>query len=80
MRRQYVQSSEERDEARAAEAFAPRLMTPADAARYMGLAEGTVRRMIAAGRLPIVRIGRATRIDRIKLDKLLDGGVLSTGD
>jgi excisionase family DNA binding protein len=55
-------------------------MTPADAARYMGLAEGTVRRMIAAGRLPIVRIGRATRIDRIKLDKLLDGGVLSTGD
>jgi excisionase family DNA binding protein len=46
----------------------------------MGLAEGTVRRMIAAGRLPIVRIGRATRIDRIKLDKLLDGGVLSTGD
>lgn len=73
-------SSEEREEERAPEAFAPRLMTPADAARYMGLAEGTVRRMVAAGKLPIVRIGRATRIDRIKLDKLIDGGVLETGD
>jgi len=60
--------------------FPPRLMTASDAARYMGLAEGTVRRMMAAGRLPIVKIGRASRIDRIKLDKLLDGGVLQTGD
>lgn len=73
-------SSDDQDEARPSEPFAPRLMTAADAARYMGLAEGTVRRMIAGGKLPIVRIGRATRIDRIKLDKLLDGGVLETGD
>ena len=55
-------------------------MTVAEAAHYMGLAEGTVRRMIAGDKLPIVRIGRATRIDRVKLDKLLDGGVLETGD
>ena len=75
-----MQSSDERDDAGAPEALTPRLMSAADAARYMGLAEGTVRRMIAAGKLPIVRIGRATRIDRIKLDKLLDGGVLETGD
>ncbi len=75
-----MQPSDEGDDARASGVFAPRLMTPADAARYMGLAEGTVRRMIAAGKLPIVRIGRATRIDRIKLDKLIDGGVLATGD
>lgn len=72
--------SEEHTEARNGAAFPPRLMTASDAARYMGLAEGTVRRMMAAGKLPIVKIGRASRIDRIKLDKLLDGGVLETGD
>ena len=68
------------DENRPDAGITPRLMTVADAARYMGVAEGTVRRMIAGDKLPIVRIGRATRIDRAKLDKLLDGGVLETGD
>ena len=68
------------DENRPDLAITPRLMTVAEAARYMGVAEGTVRRMIAGDKLPIVRIGRATRIDRAKLDTLLDGGVLETGD
>jgi len=73
-------SREEQAEPSGGTPFPPRLMTAADAAHYMGLAEGTVRRMMAAGRLPIVKIGRAARIDRIKLDKLLDGGVIETGD
>jgi len=57
----------------------PRLLTAAQAAHYLGLAEGTVRRMMAAGSLPLVKIGRASRIDRVKLDKLIDGGALDTG-
>jgi len=73
-------SREEPAEPSEGTAFPPRLMTAADAAHYMGLAEGTVRRMMAAGRLPIVKIGRAARIDRIKLDTLIDGGVIETGD
>jgi excisionase family DNA binding protein len=73
-------SGSESDEIRPDSGIAPRLMTVAEAARYMGVAEGTVRRMVAGDKLPIVRIGRATRIDRLKLDKLLDGGVLETGD
>jgi excisionase family DNA binding protein len=75
-----MESGSESEETRSDSVITPRLMTVAEAARYMGVAEGTVRRMIAGDKLPIVRIGRATRIDRLKLDKLLDGGVLETGD
>lgn len=73
-------SGSESEETRLEPSITPRLMTVAEAARYMGVAEGTVRRMVAGDKLPIVRIGRATRIDRVKLDTLLDGGVLETGD
>ncbi len=78
--RDQMGSSNHAEENQPSEGVTPRLMTVAEAAHYMGLAEGTVRRMIAGDKLPIVRIGRATRIDRVKLDRLLDGGVLETGD
>ena len=61
------------------EKIQPRLLTAAQVANYLGLAEGTVRRMMAAGTLPMVKIGRASRIDRIKLDGMIDGGALDTG-
>ena len=67
------------EESGTAEGLQPRLLTAAQAANYMGLAEGTVRRMMAAGTLPVVKIGKAARVDRVKLDELLDGGVLDTG-
>ena len=38
-----------------------RLLTIREVARYLGVSEKTIRRMVAAGLIPCVRIGRAIR-------------------
>ena len=56
------------------------LMSVANVADALAVSIRTVRRMIAAGDIPIVRIGRAVRIRRVDVEALigrnLTGGVL----
>lgn len=48
------------------------LMTVPQASKYLGVSPQTIRRHIAAGRLPAVRMGpRLTRIRRDDLDALI---------
>ena len=39
------------------------LLTVAQAAQLLGVSQRTVRRQIASGEIPVVRVGRAVRID-----------------
>ena len=59
----------------------PRLLSVADAARYLGVAEGTVRALVARGELQPVRppsvrrageSGRRVLLDRVDLDAVVD--------
>jgi len=50
----------------------PRLMTVAEAARYISRSERSVRQMIADGTLPCTREGRAVRLDRQALDRWIE--------
>ncbi len=45
-----------------------RLLTAAEAARYLGYAEGTIRNKAAAGEIPTVKLGTALRFRRSELD------------
>ena len=47
------------------------LMSVADVADALAVSNRTVRRMIAAGDIPIVRIGRAVRIRRVDVEALI---------
>ena len=49
----------------------PRLLTIADAAVRLNLSEHTVRRRIASGELPAVRLGALIRIDPDDLEQWL---------
>lgn len=49
-----------------------RLLSPCDAGRYLGCSVWTVREMIWSGRLPVVRVGRLTRLDVRDLDAWVD--------
>jgi excisionase family DNA binding protein len=48
-----------------------KLLTVPDVARLLQLSERTIRRLIAAGALDVVRIGRSVRIRRNDLSSLL---------
>ena len=48
------------------------LLTRAEAARYLRVSDRTVSRLIRAGQLPAVRIGRAVRIRHADLLEMLD--------
>ena len=50
----------------------PALIDLPDAARRLGISLTTLRRLIAAGELPIVTIGRAYRVDPRDLDAFID--------
>jgi len=49
-----------------------RWITVRDCADYLGLHEVTVRRLIDKGEIPAGRIGRNIRIDRKKLERVLE--------
>jgi excisionase family DNA binding protein len=46
----------------------PRLLTVAEASKYISRSQRSVRQMIADGVLPVMREGRAVRLDRAELD------------
>lgn len=48
---------------------AARLLTAAEAAHYLGLAEGTVRNRASANEIPFVKLGRSLRFRRSELDQ-----------
>ena len=50
-----------------------RLLDVPEAAEYMGRTPEAFRQMIHRGKIPVVRIDRRVQIDRIDLDKLIDG-------
>ena len=47
------------------------LLTLADAAERLAVSPASVRRLIQAGKLPVVKLGRLTRIDPSDLDALV---------
>ena len=53
-----------------------RLLTVGEAARQLSLSERTVRRMIAGGDLPAVRLGRAVRIRQEDVFYLVRSGLI----
>ncbi len=51
----------------------PRLLSPDQAARYLGLgSRWAIYRLIARGELPAIRLARKLRLDRADLDALID--------
>jgi excisionase family DNA binding protein len=52
--------------------MAPLLLTYAEAADALGLSERQVRRLVADGRIPVARAGRAVRIHREDLEAFAD--------
>lgn len=51
----------------------PRLLSPDQAARYLGLgSRWVIYRLIAQGTLPAIRLARKLRLDRADLDVLID--------
>lgn len=48
------------------------LLKADEAATYLGLGRSKLYELIAAGELPLVRIGRAVRFPRVELDRLIE--------
>lgn len=51
----------------------PRLLRPREVAEYMRLSESQIRNLIRSGDLPVVRVRGSVRVDRQRLDAMLDG-------
>ena len=56
-----------------AASLSSRLLTVADVAEILQVSPRTVRRIIAAERLPVIRLGRAVRVHPAALAALMDG-------
>ena len=56
-----------------------RLLTVLAAARYLGVTEWAVRRWISQRRVPFVKLGRCTRLDRHDLDRLIERSKVPPG-
>jgi len=52
----------------------PEVMTVNEAALYLRVSHMTIRRAIAAGKLPAAKIGSQWRIKRVDLERLLEPG------
>jgi len=63
--------------ARAAEPAAlpagPLLLSVTRAAEVLGVSRSTLYQLVAAGRVPVVRLGRAVRVPRRELERLAEG-------
>ena len=55
---------------------ASRLLTVGEAAKQLSLSERTLRRMIAGGDLPAVRLGRAVRIRQEDVFHIVRAGLI----
>jgi excisionase family DNA binding protein len=49
-----------------------RLLTPKEAAAYLGLKVGTVYKKARLRELPLVKVGRALRFDVVALDRYIE--------
>jgi len=45
-------------------------------AEYLGTCEKTIRRLCDRDKIPSIRIGRSVKIDKHRLDELLEAGIL----
>jgi excisionase family DNA binding protein len=59
--------------ARERESARKRWLTVAETAIYLGVTENAVRRRIGRGRIPVRHQGRSVLIDRVALDREIDG-------
>jgi excisionase family DNA binding protein len=50
----------------------PLLLRAGEVARLLGLGRSTVFALLAAGELPVVRIGRSVRVPRVALERWID--------
>lgn len=57
-----------------------RLVAQLEAAGYIGIATRTLRSWVAAGRIPVVRVGRAVRFDLRDLDAFIDAAKVDQAD
>jgi excisionase family DNA binding protein len=53
-------------------AVGQRLLSVCDAAKWLGVSQWHVRRLIWRGELPFIRIGRIIRIDKLDLERFVD--------
>ena len=53
------------------------LLTPAEAAKYLGVGRKVIYRLIEQGRLTAVRAGKGVRIEKKSLDEFREGGGLT---
>ena len=51
-----------------------RLLGIADAARYLGISEPTLKRHVRDGVLPSMKLGRLRKFDRVALDHWIESG------
>jgi excisionase family DNA binding protein len=49
---------------------APLLLTVTRAAELLGVSRSTLYQLVAAGRVPVVRLGRAVRVPRRELERM----------
>jgi excisionase family DNA binding protein len=56
-----------------------RLLSVCDAAKWLGVSEWHVRRLLWRGELPFVRIGRIIRIDKLDLERFVDAEKSANG-
>lgn len=56
-----------------------RLITLAEAAELLGLSVASIRRLVWAGRLPVVRLTRRIQIDMRDLERLVDRSKVTDG-
>jgi excisionase family DNA binding protein len=56
----------------------PRLFTYEEAGKYLGVSAATVKKLAQSGRLTVVKLGKAARIDRRQLDAMIDSTVPSS--
>jgi len=56
--------------------FQCRWISPRECATYLSLHPQTVYALIYQGKLPVARIGRSLRVDKKKLDELLEDQII----
>ena len=61
-------------------ADAPRFVTVAEVAQLMRVSKMTVYRMIHAGDLPAMRVGKSFRVPQVAVQQLIDAGLESWSD